>query len=362
MCLCVGLVLVLGRSSYYPIYYTAPSRSTLNVMPQTLHPTSSNPEISFFAPAKINIGLNIRGIRDNGYHELDSLMVPLTVGDTLLVKIMNSDTSNTPSASPKITLDIQGVSSSQLSNGTDNLVYRAAQMYLDAIQLPLSIHITLHKNLPLASGLGGGSSDAASTLLALQTLIKQQLSVNSIKILDHINLFELALKLGADVPFFLLQNAAHVQGIGEQLTPVDIPKCWLVLLNPQIAISAKDAYYWFDQQIIDQQTKSRESQQQFAPALKIKDLTELLQTPCIQPLPYLNSLQAGVISHHPQVKTALEALRQAGLCSPLMSGSGSTCFAFARNQQHAEQAVQDLNKAYNHWWCVSSQIAPNTIR
>lgn len=270
-----------------------------------------------FAPAKINLGLSVLGVRENGYHDLHSLMVPLTVGDELEIRPADA-----------LTLRVEGA---DLPTDERNLVYRAARAYLDAAGAAGGADLVLHKRLPLASGLGGGSSDAASTLLALAELYPAD-----------VNLPALALSLGADVPFFLLGGAALAEGVGERLTPVEVPPASLVLLNPGVEVSAHDAYRWLDEA------------RAFTPPL---DLAAVLGALAQETdVPYLNALQPAVVARHPDIARALAELKGAGLHSPLMSGSGSTCFALARNEAQAQAAAAALAQRCPGWWVTAAQV------
>lgn len=284
---------------------------------QTKQPTTPT---QYFAPAKVNLGLSVLGVRPDHYHELHSLMVPLSIGDVLEIE-------------PAKQLSLE-VKEANLPTNEENLVYRAAHNYLQHYQQITGqthgAHITLHKHLPLASGLGGGSSDAATTLLALNKFYPAP-----------IDLPALALQLGADVPFFLLQQAALAEGVGEQLTPVHLPSVWLVLVNPGIEVSAGDAYQWLD------------ATEDFSTPLDLVAITEALQQQ--NAVPYWNTLQAPTLAKHPEIQVVLDALLKAGLHSPLMSGSGSTCFALAQNQVHAEQVATQLTQQHAHWWVRSTQ-------
>lgn len=271
-----------------------------------------------FAPAKVNLGLSVVGRRADGYHELHTLMVPLTVGDTLDI-----------APAPGLSLRVEGA---DLPGDGRNLVYRAARAYLDAAGEGAGAAITLHKRLPLASGLGGGSSDAATTLLALAQLYP-----------SGADLPALALTLGADVPFFLPGGAALASGVGEVLQPVDLPPVHLVLLNPGVEVSAADAYRWLAGQ--------------YTPPL---DLEALLGALASGPdsfgaeVPYFNALQPEVVRRHPPIAEALAALQGAGLHSPLMSGSGSTCFALARSEAQARDAAGQLAARFPGWWVAAA--------
>ncbi len=273
--------------------------------------------VTYFAPAKVNLGLSVRDLRSDGYHELHSLMVPLSVGDDL--EIAPADT---------LTLRVEGA---DLPTDEGNLVFRAARAYLDAAGVAGGAAITLHKRLPLASGLGGGSSDAATTLMALARLYPA-----------GVDLPGLALRLGADVPFFLLGRAAVASGVGEVLSPTPVPRAALVLLNPGVEVSARDAYAWLD------------AEEAFTPALDLEGILAALSNG--RPVPYVNALQGPVAARHAPIREALDALTDAGLHSPLMSGSGSTCFALARDDAHAHDAAQVLAARHPGWWVQPAQV------
>ncbi|WP_407539698.1 4-(cytidine 5'-diphospho)-2-C-methyl-D-erythritol kinase [Deinococcus radiomollis] len=272
--------------------------------------------LKVFAPAKINLGLSVLGVvpADQpyaGYHQLHTLMLPLDVGDDIQVTL-----------APVLSLRVEGT---DLPTDSRNLVYRAARAYLDAGQISGGAEIVLTKRLPLASGLGGGSSDAASALLALERLYGAGLDLPA-----------LAVQLGADVPFFLHPGPALVQGIGERRTPVALPPVHTVLFNPGTAVSAADAYRWLGDSA------------QFTSPLDLPGILAALEGQ--HPLPYLNALETGVLPRHPEIAAALAELAAAGLHSPLMSGSGSTCFAVAHSREHAEEVAGTLRRRYPDRW------------
>lgn len=274
------------------------------------------PEATYLAPAKINLGLSVRGLRQNGYHELHTVMVPLSVGDEL--EIQEADT---------LTLRVEGAA---LPADERNLVWRAARAYLDAAGVAGGAAIILRKQLPLASGLGGGSSDAATTMMALARLYPA-----------NVHLPTLALALGADVPFFLLGRAALAQGVGEVLTPLPVPHVPLVLLNPGAEVSARDAYAWLDEE------------EDFTPELDVEGILTAL--PDGRAVPYFNALQGPVASRCAPVRAALAALTDADLRSPLMSGSGATCFALAQDDDHAHAAAQALRQRFPAGWVTAAR-------
>lgn len=281
---------------------------------------------AYFAPAKTNLGLSVLSVREDGYHELSSLMVPLSVGDDL-----------TLAPAPTLTLSMAGPYGAGLPSDSRNLVYRAARAYLDAAGVPGGVSITLTKRLPLASGLGGGSSNAATTLLALAELYP-----------SDVDLPALALQLGADVPFFLLRGPALAEGVGERLSRVqDLPPVHLVLANPGSEVSAVGAYRWLDSAVAS-------GRDVFGVPLRLEAVRHALGTGT--ETPYFNSLQAGVLLRHPEIEACLRALADAGLHSVLMSGSGATCFGLARDAAQAQAAAAALAAQFPEWWVTAAQV------
>ncbi|SMB88768.1 4-(cytidine 5'-diphospho)-2-C-methyl-D-erythritol kinase [Deinococcus hopiensis] len=281
----------------------------------TVPPSPQGAAATYFAPAKVNLGLSVRELRADGYHALQSIMVPLTVGDELLIA---------PAA--ELTLTVEGADLPT----EQNLVFRAARAYLNAAGVTDGAAITLRKRLPLASGLGGGSSDAATSLMALARLYP-----------SDVPLPELALKLGADVPFFLLGQAALAEGVGEVLTPLPVPHVPLVLVNPRVEVSAADAYAWLD------------AEEEFTPELNVERILAALTNG--GEVPYLNALQDPVVARHAPIRTALSVLASAGLRSPLMSGSGATCFALADNDEEAHAAARAIAALHPDWWVTTAR-------
>lgn len=272
-------------------------------------------KLELFAPAKINLGLAVTGKLENGYHTLDTLFAALDVGDTIRLEARDSG----------ISLEVAG---SDLAAGPENLVYRAAEMYLRAVGVSGGVRIHLEKRLPIAAGLGGGSSDAASTLLGLSRMFP-----------SNLNLPALAKSLGADVPFFLEGGARRARGIGEILEPVALPRAHLVLANPGVGISAREAYAGL--------------RGRFGPPLDLHGILKALgrgEAP-----PYRNDLEIPVLEHYPIIFDVKRALENAGLYGALMSGSGSTCFGLARDAVQARAAASRLQLAHPDWWIRASQ-------
>jgi 4-diphosphocytidyl-2-C-methyl-D-erythritol kinase len=262
------------------------------------------------AHAKVNLGLHVTARRQDGYHDIDTLFVRLTLHDTLTLT----------KAQQGIQLQVQGAN---LPEDAGNLVYRAAEQYLNALPFEGGVRIQLIKEIPVAAGLGGGSSDAAAALKGLAQLYPA-----------NIELMDLAINLGSDVPFFLSDySAARGQGRGEVLTPVSLSTCHLVLINPGVHVSAKEAYGALDT---------------LQGALAVTEILEALRQ---QQTPHLyNALQPGILIQYPAIAQVLEALNGAGLAAVLMSGSGSTCFGLAPDAEAARQIAEQLQRAHSDWW------------
>jgi 4-diphosphocytidyl-2-C-methyl-D-erythritol kinase len=282
-------------------------------------------KLKLFAPAKINLGLTVTGKLENGYHTLDTIFTTLSTGDVLTFEPQESG----------IKLEIVG---SDLPTNSENLVYRAAERYLELAGIKAGVHLRLEKNLPIAAGLGGGSSDAAATLRGLSRIYPA-----------NVDLPALAKSLGADVPFLLEAvsghfTAARAQGIGEILEPLELPQVHLVLANPGIGITAKEAYVGLNGR--------------FGMALEVEEIIKSLEQNLAPP--YRNDLELPVLEAYPIVAEVKRELERAGLHGVLMSGSGSTCFGLARDPQDAIRAATQLSRTHPDWWiCPTSTQGPS---
>jgi 4-diphosphocytidyl-2-C-methyl-D-erythritol kinase len=282
-------------------------------------------KLKLFAPAKINLGLAVTGKLENGYHMLDTIFTTLNTGDVLTLEPQKSG----------ITLEIVG---SNLPTNSENLVYRAAERYLELAGIKTGVSLILEKNLPIAAGLGGGSSDAAATLRGLSRIYPADIDLSA-----------LAKSLGADVPFLLEAvsgkfTAARAQGIGEILEPLELPQVHLVLANPGVGITAKEAYVGLNGR--------------FGNLLEVEEIIESLEQNLAPP--YRNDLEIPVLEAYPIVGEVKKELERAGLFGVLMSGSGSTCFGLARDSQDAAKAASQLARAHPDWWiCPTSTQGPH---
>ena len=189
------------------------------------------PSFHLDAPAKVNLGLRIRGRRADGYHLIESLFAPLDLADTVALRVEEAD-------APEVSLQVEGGEIS-VPTGPENLVWRAARAFLEAAELAARVEIGLVKRTPAAAGLGGGSSDAAAVLRGLVRAFPDALEPAALE--------ALGLSLGADVPFFLNPEPAWVTGVGEQREAArDLPALSLLLANPGQALPTTEVYRAWD--------------------------------------------------------------------------------------------------------------------
>ncbi|HYC05136.1 MAG TPA: 4-(cytidine 5'-diphospho)-2-C-methyl-D-erythritol kinase [Azospirillaceae bacterium] len=273
------------------------------------------------AAAKLNLYLHALGRRPDGYHELDSLVGFASAHD--LVEVAPAD---------RFSLSIQGPFSGPLlfADPAENLVWRAAHALAEALGRPPHAAVTLTKNLPVASGIGGGSADAAAALRALAVLWDLPP--------DDPRPAAIAPTLGADVPVCLLSRTSYFGGAGERVAPApELPETWLVLVNPGIHVMTRDVFAartgpW-----------SAAARLERAPD-DVADLARMLAARG-------NDLQAPALSVAPVIGAALAALDVApGCLLSRMSGSGATCFGLFRDADHAVAAAQLIARVRPDWW------------
>ncbi|WP_068314400.1 4-(cytidine 5'-diphospho)-2-C-methyl-D-erythritol kinase [Polycladidibacter hongkongensis] len=290
-------------------------------------PTDQNIRITQIAQAKVNLALHITGLRADGYHLLDSLVVFPAFGDRITCTIED-----------EFALSISGEFAAPLQGDiAENLVLTAAKRLRQALGTTKAAHINLQKNLPVAAGIGGGSADAAAALVALQQLWGQTLPAQQ--------LHHLATSLGADVPMCLAGAPVRTQGIGDELSPVPfMPKGMaIVLANPRRPVSTPAIFT---------RLKKRENPPLPSMPDTFKDAQELatwLHTT-------RNDLQETAVALEPSIGQALQALAdQPQTLFARMSGSGATCFALCENIKAAEALAQNLQRMLpSHWICASA--------
>ncbi|WP_195707087.1 4-(cytidine 5'-diphospho)-2-C-methyl-D-erythritol kinase [Vibrio metoecus] len=250
------------------------------------------------SPAKLNLFLYITGRRANGYHDLQTLFQFLDHGDELTITANNSGNITLSPALANVALE-------------DNLIYKAAIALKNASQSPLGADIKLHKVLPMGGGIGGGSSNAATTLVALNYLWQTGLSDDQ--------LAEIGLALGADVPVFTRGFAAFAEGVGEELSAVEPEEKWYLVVRPAVSIATKDIFTHSD---LVRNTPKR-------------DLASLLATP------YENDCEKIVRSLYPEVDQQLSWLLQ--YAPSRLTGTGSCVFAEFSSRKDAQAVFAQLS-------------------
>jgi 4-diphosphocytidyl-2-C-methyl-D-erythritol kinase len=281
------------------------------------------------SPCKVNLLLNILGRRPDGFHELETVMHPANLCDRLFFE----------RAACGVTLTC---SDANLPTDSGNLVYRAATAFLETAKINDGVRIHLEKQIPLAAGLGGGSGNAATTLLGLNELFGQPLPLEKVH--------ELAATLGSDVPFFLQTKPALATGRGEKVHPLDLLPALrgaaFLLIHPGFGISTAWAY----------QNLAR-----FPAALngqpgRAQKLIALLQSGNLPAAgrAFYNSLEAPALEKYPLLALFQEFLRSHGAVAALMSGSGSTTFAVVPGRKPAEALAEKLKGKFGQtcWTAV----------
>lgn len=277
--------------------------------------------LSRLSHGKVNLLLNILGRRSDGFHELETVLYPIAICDLLHFK----------RAGQSIQLTC---SDPRLGTGPANLVFRAAEIYLRAANLREGVQIHLEKKIPVAAGLGGGSGNAAATLLALNEIFSGALS--------PLQITQIAETLGSDVPFFLQSKPALATGRGERIEPLDffpeLRGVSLILVHPGFGISTAWAY----------QQLSRFPDAANGQPGRAAELVSRLQQGNLQLLGahLYNSLEAPVLPKYPLLALFQNFLRNHGALAVLMSGSGSTTFALMKEKSAAESGVEKLKQRF----------------
>jgi 4-diphosphocytidyl-2-C-methyl-D-erythritol kinase len=278
------------------------------------------------APAKVNLYLRVTGRRADGYHTLDSLAVFAAAGD--VVEAMQA---------AALSLAITGPEAGALAEEPDNLVLRAARALADHAGIRAEAALTLRKNLPVASGIGGGSADAAAALRALNTLWGASLDAAALR--------AIAARLGADVPVCIESRATRMQGIGEVLSPVPpLPRFGLLLANPRIALPTPAVF------------KARRGA--FSPPAEMPSRFADAAALAAWLRPLGNDLEEAAISLCPAIAEVIAAIAaQPGCLLARMSGSGATCFGVFPDETAAEAAAGALPA---DWWRWGGGLAAPT--
>lgn len=276
--------------------------------------------MEFLAPAKVNLSLRVLRRREDGFHEIESLMCPVSIFDTL--EIAHRETKGLEFVCDDATLP----------TGDDNLVVRAAKLFCGACGLEPRLRIALTKRIPHGAGLGGGSSDAATTLIGLNRLFETNLPREA--------LAAMAADLGSDIPFFIYQSAAMIRGRGEQVEPVEFPHALpLFLIKPPFGVPTPWAYQqWRDSREIPGVPYAA---QKFVWGALVNEL----ERPVFQKYLFLADVKSWLLQQ-PDVEGAL------------MSGSGSTVFALLRDKESAAALSARVAAEFgtNLWCCLCETV------
>lgn len=265
------------------------------------------------SPAKINLYLKIRGKRKDGYHDVETLMIRISLHDTLEISLANRGINFSST-------------SSELPKNQRNIACKAAALFLKGVHSNKGVRIHLTKRIPVAAGLGGGSSNAASVLVGLNKLLQTGLT--------DCELMKKGAKLGADVPFFIFKHPAIARGIGDELKEFHgLPKLWFVLVHPRFQVSTKWAYNNLKLKLT--RDKNNSISHMYTSSSNIAGLLA-------------NDLEAVTITRYSVIKEIKEILRSKGAEGALMSGSGPAVFGFFSEKNKASRVYEEL-KSQKKW-------------
>ena len=266
--------------------------------------------------AKINISLNITKKREDGFHEIDSVMLPISLHDSLVVSKLKNATDN------YVTVDDFSIGSFSY-----NLATFSIEKLHSAYHFNDKFRILIHKVIPIQAGLGGGSSNAACTMKAVNSMLKLGATDDE--------LIELSKSLGCDIPFFIKCKPARVQGVGEILIPISVKNNYYVLIvKPEAGCSTKEVYALSD--TLELKTCNLDN---IVKALEEGD-DELLE------MNMYNALQEPAIKMVPQIQTIIDELKNKGLRMVQVTGSGSAVFALSTNKKLLIKVLKELENKY----------------
>ena len=291
---------------------------------------------NYLAPAKVNLCLQIGRKRANGYHELASIVGFTEFGDSLTIKLSETDQ-----------LVLRGQFSAHIDSKTsENLVMKAIHILRDHNHNIPPLEITIDKQIPVGGGLGGGSSDAATTFLALNEIFNLNISKT--------NLSDMALKIGADIPVCLNRHFVVMRGIGDKITTLSNSGLsdsglsnYIVLANPNSIVSTRNVFEEFDKSTLQENSEW---------LMESRDLTQLLTGG--------NNLQESALKIYPEIGLLLNTMktlcprdRKTGLFGPQMSGSGASCFTLFKDKKTADMLCRKIQQA--GYWSVSTKFMSN---
>jgi len=274
-------------------------------------------ELKIDSPAKINLTLDIIKKRVDGYHELEMIMQELELKDEIILKELNENKIIIKCNAPEVPLNEK------------NLVWKAAELIKEVYGIEKGIEISINKIIPVAGGLGGGSSNAAAVIKGLNKLWKIKMHEKDLQ--------ETTKKIGMDVAFFLYGKTCFASGRGEKITEIkSFPKTRVLVCNPGIRVSTPTAYSKVNYEKSGKVLASKKLRKAIEQGKKIEELAELLH----------NDFEFSVLEDFPEIKHVKEIMKENSF-KVLMSGSGSTVFCFPKTKEDSTKIMQKLTQKYH---------------
>jgi len=271
--------------------------------------------IKLKALAKINLGLDVLGRRENGYHDVRMVMQSIYLYDNVTIE-------KTEESGIKLISNLY-----YLPMDEKNIAYKAAKMLMDEFQILCGVKIILDKHIPVAAGMAGGSSNAAAVLVGMNRLFDLKLSQQE--------LMDRGVKLGADVPYCVMRGTVLAEGIGEILTPLaPMPKCYVLIAKPAIGVSTKVVYEKLDSKEIEDHPDI----DGILEGLKEQDLRKIA-------LSMGNVLERVTVDDYPIIDDIKRVMMEAGALNAMMSGSGPTVFGIFEDKKIAKEAQRKMRSA-----------------
>ncbi len=280
-------------------------------------------EIKIDSYSKINLTLNILAKRQDGYHDIETIMQSINLTDRICIK-EEKEGIKIKCSHPLVPVDDQ------------SLTYKSAEIILNRCRIKKGVKIEIDKKIPLASGMAGGSANSASILVGINKLFTLNLSNKDLR--------EIGEELGMDVPFCIQNGTALAYHKGEKVTPLPLinPPLWIIIINPGFEIPTKWAYNNLD---FDQVKKEKNNTKAMLKALKEMKLHEISKN-------LFNSFEGLIIKKYPEIGKIKDKLIQEGALGALMSGSGPTVFGIAKNKEQALKVYKKLKLEYKSIWVV----------
>ena len=280
-------------------------------------------EIEIDSYSKINLTLNILGKRQDGYHNVETIMQSINLADRIFIK-EEKEGIKIKCSHPLVPID------------TQSLTYRSAEKILNRYRIKKGVKIEIDKKIPLASGMAGGSANSASILVGINKLFALNLSNKDLR--------EIGEELGMDVPFCIQNGTAIAYHRGEKVTPLPPinPPMWIIIINPGFEIPTKWAYNNID---LDQIKREKNNTKVMLKALKEVGLEEIAKN-------LFNSFEELIIKKYPEIGKIKDRLIEESALGALMSGSGPTVFGIAQNKEQALKIYKKLKSEYKSIWVV----------